>query len=116
MIIYAISVIEDFRNNDNKNDNKAKFKNEDAFEKVLLKAARFDLKSKIKELSKSIVVKDKSKVRKSRNIKFKKLLRLSNIYINLYLTNNAREYITIINSNILTEELKYKLSILFSSY
>ena len=85
---------------------------------MLLEVTRFNLESKIKELSKSIIIKDKDKVkaRKSRNVKFKKLLRLSNIYINLYLTNNTREYITIINSNILIEELKYKLSILFFLY
>ena len=71
-------------------------------------------------MSKSIIVKDKDKVkikekvRKSCNIKFKKLLRLFNIYINLYLTNNTRKYIIIINSNILIEELKYKLIIRLS--
>ena len=58
-------------------------------------------------------VKIKEKVSKSRNIKFKKLFRLSNIYIDLYLTNNTRKYIIIINSNILIRELKYKLTILF---
>jgi len=39
--------------------------------------------------------------------KFKKLLKLLNIYIGLYLTDNTREYIIVINSNILAGELKY---------
>ena len=42
------------------------------------------------------------------NIKLKKLIKLFNIYINLYLISNTKKYIIIINSNILIEELKYK--------
>ena len=66
-------------------------------------------------MSKSITVKDKGKVkaRTPRDIKFKKLLRLSNVYVNLYLAENAKKYATIMNSNMLTRELKHKLFTFF---
>ena len=53
------------------------------------------------------------KIRKPRDNKFEKLFKFFNIYINLYLADNAREYIIIIiNSNILIDKLKYKILII----
>ena len=52
--------------------------------------------------------KGKSKRYKPRDIKYQKLLLLPNIYIGLYLVENAREYIMIMNSNILVDKVKYK--------
>ena len=115
MIIYVISAAEDFRNNNN-NEIDDDLENEDALKKVFSDAARFDPESEIeRQISKSIAVKDKdkNKARISRDIKFEKLLRLSNVYINLYLTENTKEYTTIMNSNVLTKELKHKLFTFF---
>ena len=49
-----------------------------------------------------------NKPRRSRDKKFEKLLKLLNIHIGLHLVDNVREYITVMNSNILAGELKYK--------
>ena len=57
----------------------------------------------------------KSKVKKTKNKrakdnKFRKLLSLSNIHAGLYLADNVMEYsITVINCNVLIEELKHKV-------
>lgn len=65
----------------------------------------------------TIIIKDKKikeKVKKKvKNNKFEKLFKLFNIYTNFHFTNNVKKYMTIMNSNVLIEELKYKLNIIF---
>ena len=115
-------------NNDINNEIKNNSKKSDALEKVLFDATRSNLELELKELQQHMSkpstvtvrfkgkdkdkdkVKTKSKARKPRNVKFEKLLKLSNVHINLHLTNNAREYTTVMNSNMLIKGLKYKLS------
>ena len=125
LIIYIISIAGGFRNND-KNKKKDDFENENVLKKILFDTTRFDSKLKMKKiqhLSKSIAIKNKNKnknkikikIKKSRNNKFEKLLKFFNIYTNLHFANNAKKYATIMNSNILIKELKYKLFIQFFS-
>lgn len=123
MIIYIISIAENFRNNDDKNDNKNnKSENENALNEMLSKITRFDLKSEVKKLPKFVAIaikgkgKAKKKARKSHNAKFKKFLKLPNMHAGFHLANNTKKYTTIMNSNILTKKLKHKLFTLFSSY
>lgn len=40
--------------------------------------------------------------------KLKKLFELLNIHVNLYFADNAQKYETVMNCNVLTEELKHK--------
>ena len=70
----------------------------------------FDILLVIENLNlEEVLIKTLSKrERKFKNDKYKKLLTLSNIYINLYLVAITREYETIINLSVLTEKLKYK--------
>ena len=52
--------------------------------------------------------KGKSKRRKPRDTKYQKLLSFPNIHAGLHLAENAREYATVMNSNVLAGELKHK--------
>ena len=45
---------------------------------------------------------------KGKGNKFKKLLKLPNVHAGLHLADNAKEYATVMNSNVLTGELKHK--------
>ena len=47
------------------------------------------------------------KNKKYKKDKYKKLLALFNIHVDLHLTNMTREYVTIINLNILLYKIKY---------
>ena len=46
--------------------------------------------------------------RKFKDDKYKKLLTLSNVHVDLHLAAMTREYETIMNLNVLAEELKHK--------
>ena len=52
--------------------------------------------------------KGKSKRRKPRDTKYQKLLSLPNVHAGLHLAENAREYATVMNSNVLAGKLKHK--------
>ena len=41
--------------------------------------------------------------------KWGKLLALPNVYVDLYITNNTREYVMTMNCSVLARELKHKL-------
>lgn len=49
-----------------------------------------------------------SQTQRKKNNKFKKLLNFSNVHVDFHLTNNAREYETIMNCNVLIEKFKHK--------
>ena len=80
--------------------------------------------SKTKDLYMSkfiiIIIKDKKvkgkDKRKVKNNKFEKFLKLFNIHANLHFANNVKKYATMMNLNVLTEELKHKLFTLFFFY
>ena len=63
--------------------------------------------------NKKIKGKNKKKVKDN---KFEKFLKLFNIYISFHLINNVKKYMTMMNLNVLIEELKYKLFTLFFHY
>jgi hypothetical protein len=50
----------------------------------------------------------KKKKRRNRQAKLSKLLNLPNVHAGLHLAENAREYATIMNCNVLAGELKHK--------
>ena len=52
--------------------------------------------------------KGKRKGRKPQDTKYQKLLSLPNVHAGLHLAENAREYATVMNSNVLAGELKHK--------
>ncbi len=87
--------------------------NKDILGAILLDIAKLDLNINsiaIVIVPRIIRIKVKRKpIVKGSKKKFNKLLNLPNIYIRLYLANNIREYIIVINSNILIGELKYKV-------
>ena len=43
-----------------------------------------------------------------KKIKLQKFLKLLNFYVGLHLTQNTQKYVTVMNFNVLTEELKHK--------
>ena len=49
-------------------------------------------------------------VQQKRRIKFIKLLKFSNVHVDLHLTDNAKKYAIVINFNVLIEEFKHKYS------
>ena len=112
-----------FLNNIFELDEKNFFNNE--FEKnnsiidVLVVATIFDFDNNIDFLFLlsrfQFVVLKKRKNRKSKVNKFENFFRLLNVYIDLYLANNAREYEIIININVLASEIKH-MSIFFQMY
>jgi hypothetical protein len=61
-----------------------------------------------RSLSKAVI----PKTRKTKWDKFKTLL---NVYIRLYIADNVREYIYIINCNVLSSEMTYMYVLAFSS-
>ena len=87
--------------------------NKDILGAILLDIAKLDLNINsiaIVIVPRIIRIKVKRKpIVKGSKKKFNKLLNLPNIYIRLYLANNIREYIIVINFNILVRELKYKV-------
>ena len=49
-------------------------------------------------------------IQQKRRIKFIKLLKFSNVHVDLHLTDNAKKYAIVINFNVLIEEFKHKYS------
>lgn len=58
--------------------------------------------------------KKKKRERKLKENKFDNLLRLLNVHADLHLVDNAREYVTIMNVNVLAEEMKHMFVCLFT--
>ena len=113
-----------FRNDDDENDDDSE--DADALNEVLSEAARSDSGSgsemeEVQHVPKPTTAKGKGKgkakakgkARKPRGTKFEKLLRLPNVHAGLHLADNAREYATVMNSNVLAGELKHKLATRF---
>ena len=116
------SITKNFRNHNN-DKNKHDSKNGiNALNEILSITTHTNLKIEDLHISKfiTITIKDKKvkgkDKRKIKNNKFEKFFKLLNIHINLYFINNVKKYATMMNSNVLIEELKYKLFTLFSSY
>ena len=116
--VFIKMIKEGFRKNDDFEKGKKKKKREGKRKKneilktILLNVARFDSKTEITKMIKIISMKSKFKVknkgRKFKKNKFQKFLSFFNMYISLYLIDNAMKYVIIMNSNILMRELKYK--------
>ena len=83
----------------------------DVLREVLSDEAQSDSETQMpKPTAKTISYKNKknNKPRRPRGSKFKKLLKLPNVHAGLHLADNAREYATVMNSNVLAGELKHK--------
>ena len=95
-------------------------------EDVLSEAAQSDLEDDISWLQQPIVrtvnAKGKGKAKEGKGKgkgrgkggkdgKFERLLKLPNVHAGLHLAENAREYATVMNSNVLAGELKHKCSL-----
>lgn len=77
-------------------------------------------KSKLEFLSISFTITSKKKTkdqrdRKSKSNKFQSLLSFLNVHASLYLANLARVYFIVINVNVLIEEIKHILILIFYS-
>ena len=98
---------------DEKNFFNNEFKKNNSIIDILVAATIFDFDNNIDFLflllKSQFIVFKKRKDRKSKVNKFDNFFRLLNVYTNLYLANNAREYETIININIFANEIKYIL-------
>ena len=117
-------IIKGFYNHNNDNENEHDFKNEKSVLNEILSIV-IHINSKIKDLyiskfmiiiiikDKKVKIKDKKKVKDN---KFEKFFKFFNVYVNLYLINNVKEYMIIMNLNVLIEKLKHKLFALFLYY
>ena len=114
-----------FRNHDDDDENE--HDSEDgggALDEILSAAAHTDSETEGLHMPKPVAatVKGKKKKakgkgkRKARGNKFEKLLKLPNVHAGLHLADNAREYATVMNSNVLAGELKHKLVCLLDSF
>ena len=120
-----MSIIKDFRNHNNDNENKHDSKDEEGvLNEILLIATHTNSKIKdfhilkfmiiiIKNKKKKIKEKDK---KKDKNNKFEKLFKLFNVYVSFHFINNVKKYAMMINSNVLIEKLKYKLIYLLNNF
>ena len=61
-------------------------------------------------------VKGKDKRKFVKGNKFEKFFKFFNVHINLHFANNVKKYVMMMNSNIMIEELKHKLFVLFPHY
>ena len=59
---------------------------------------------------------DENQTALKKNIKFQKLLKLFNVYINLHLFFITKKYGTIINCNVLLNEIKHKYFVIFINF
>ena len=100
-----------------KNFHNENFENNNFIIDVLIVATNIDIDENLNFSAISfkfrLSLSKKTKNRKFKINKFDNFLRFFNVHVDLHLTNNAREYETIMNINVFVEKMKHMFNILF---